>query len=153
MSSVLFLMLTFLCAAQAHKPFDPTRDPAQDLAAAEKQAAAEHKNVLIDAGGNWCGWCMVLDKLMHSDAGLHDALEKHFVVVHANWSKDAPNDRFFAAYPKVNGYPYFFVVSPKGKLLTSQPTDSFEADHTLAHGYSVDRLKAFLQQWSPKGEA
>ena len=45
-------------------------DPSQakaDLAAALKTAAATHRRVLLDFGGNWCGDCQVLDIYMHDD--------------------------------------------------------------------------------------
>ena len=46
-------------------------DPAQakaDLAAALKTAAATHKRILLDFGGNWCGDCQVLDIYFHDPA-------------------------------------------------------------------------------------
>src|SRR5471030_1700748 len=48
-------------------------DPSQarsDLAAALKTASANHKRVLIDFGGNWCGDCQVLDLYFHDPANL-----------------------------------------------------------------------------------
>src|SRR5476651_881234 len=61
-------------------------DPSQahaDLAAALKTAAATHKRVLIDFGGNWCGDCQVLDIYFHDPANL-PILDANFVLVHVN---------------------------------------------------------------------
>ena len=61
-------------------------DPAQgksDLAAALKQAAATHKRVLIDFGGNWCGDCQVLDIYFHNPEN-RPILESNYVLVHIN---------------------------------------------------------------------
>jgi thiol:disulfide interchange protein len=135
------------------KPFDPARDPAQDLKAAEQIAQREHKHILLDAGGNWCGWCKVLDRSVHADAATTALLEKNFVVLHVNWSPENHNDAFFSHYPPVNGYPFFFILDAKGKLLKAQSTDAFETDHKLANGYDLARLRNFLQQWSPTGAA
>lgn len=140
-------------AIAADKIFDPASDPAKDLVVAEQTAAREHKNILLDVGGNWCGWCMLLDRTTHNEASLHTALEAQFVVLHVNWSPENPNEAFLRHYPKVDGYPHFFVLTANGKLLKSQSTDYFETDHTLAHGYNVEKLQRFLQQWSAAGAA
>ena len=61
-------------------------DPAQakaDLAAALKTAAATHKRILLDFGGNWCGDCQVLDIYFHDPAN-RPILEANFVLVHVN---------------------------------------------------------------------
>ena len=147
--------LLFTAAAQAapDQPFDPSRDPAKDLKTAEQVAQREHKNILLDAGSNWCGWCKLLDRTTHTDAALSSLLEKNFVVIHVNWSPENHNDSFFANYPSVSGYPYFFVLDMKGKLLKAQPTDAFETDHNLSGGYNSERLQHFFRQWSPAGAA
>jgi len=135
----------------ANKVFDPTSDAAKDLVAAKQQAKAEHKNILLDVGGNWCGWCLVLDKLTHQDAGLNAALEKGFVVVHVNYSNENKNEAFLKQFPAVNGFPYFFVLSADGNLLKNQSTDMFESDHSMKNGYDRDKLERFFVRWAPKG--
>jgi thioredoxin-related protein len=133
----------------AEKVFDPNRDSAKDLAAAETQAAAQHKNILLDVGGNWCPWCILLDRTLHQDAQLTEALESNFVVVHVNWSEENQNQAFLSHYPPVDGYPFFFVLSPKGKLLRAQPTDPLEADHKIDSGYNKQAILEFLTRWAP----
>ena len=133
----------------AENIFDPTRDPAKDLAAAEAQAKAEHKNILLDVGGNWCSWCHLLDRTLHSNAGLNSALESHFVVVHVNWSRENENEAFLSHYPKADGFPYLLVLSPDGKLLHAQLTSPLETDHKLDSGYNLDAIRAFLKEWAP----
>src|SRR5260370_802820 len=129
-ASLIATLLLFAAASSfaAEKIFDPTRDSAKDLAAAEVAANAQHKNILLDVGGNWCPWCILLDRTLHKDAKLNDALESNFVVVHVNWSIDSQNKAFLANYPKVSGYPFFFVLSSNGKLVHAQPTDPLETD-------------------------
>jgi thiol:disulfide interchange protein len=61
-------------------------DPAQakaDIAAALKTAAATHKRILLDFGGNWCGDCQVLDIYFHDPANQR-ILEAKFILVHVN---------------------------------------------------------------------
>jgi thiol:disulfide interchange protein len=47
------------------RPYNEQADPAQDIAAALKQAKADDKLVLLDFGANWCPDCLVL--AMHFD--------------------------------------------------------------------------------------
>jgi thioredoxin 1 len=54
-----------------------------DLAAALKTAAATHKRILLDFGGNWCGDCQVLDIYFHDPAN-RPILDANFVLVHIN---------------------------------------------------------------------
>ena len=61
-------------------------DPSQakaDLAAALKTAAATHRRVIVDFGGNWCGDCQVLDIYFHNPQN-RPILESNFVLVHVN---------------------------------------------------------------------
>ena len=53
------------------------------LAAALKTAAATHKRVIVDFGGNWCGDCHVLDIYFHNPRNL-PILESNFILVHVN---------------------------------------------------------------------
>ena len=57
------LLAVAVGAANSATP-DIYPDPAHaraDLAVALKNAAATHKRILLDFGGNWCGDCQVLD--------------------------------------------------------------------------------------------
>jgi len=133
----------------AENIFDPTRDSAQDLAAAESQAQAGHKHILLDVGGNWCSWCHLLDRTLHENPALTSALEKNYIVVHVNWDPDHENQAFLSHYPKTEGYPYLLVLAADGKLLHAQPTDALEADHHLNAGYNQSAILEFLTKWAP----
>ena len=41
--------------------YDPTHNPVKDLEATVQRAQAESKRILLDVGGEWCGWCHTLD--------------------------------------------------------------------------------------------
>lgn len=129
--------------AAAEKIYDPARDSAADLAAAETTAQQENKHILLDVGGNWCSWCHLLEHFLHEHEKLNAELEQHYVLVHVNWSPDAPNAAFLRQYPAISGYPHLFVLDGKGKLLQSQSTDVFEDGHS----YDEGRLAAFLKKW------
>jgi len=126
---------------------DPGQAPA-DLAAALKTAAATHKRVLIDFGGNWCGDCQVLDIYFHNPQNL-PILESNFVLVHVNIGHMDANVDLAERYgvPLAKGVPALAVLSDRGKLLYSQKQGEFEAMRRM----ESSSVTEFLVQWrAPK---
>ena len=127
-------------------------DPAQakaDLAAALKTAAATHKRVLLDFGGNWCGDCQVLDIYFHDPAN-RPILEANFVLVHINIGMTDANLDIAKKYavPLDKGVPALAVLSEKGTLLYSQKGGEFEAMRRM----QSSAVTSFLVQWKPARE-
>jgi len=125
-------------------------DPSQakaDLAAALKTAAATHRRILLDFGGNWCGDCQVLDIYMHDESNRR-LLEADFVVVHINVGRIDANLDLAAKYgvPLQKGVPALAVLSETGKLLYSQKNGEFEAMRSM----QSSALTTFLVQWRPE---
>lgn len=60
-------------------PYDPHADPQADIRHALVDARAEHKDVLVVFGADWCADCRVLDRTLQAPAAA--ALQKRFVVV------------------------------------------------------------------------
>lgn len=149
---LLFLAAACLLPAQplARPEGDPDynikADPAADVAKAVEQAAREGKNVLIDAGGEWCSWCHRMDKFLVDHPELLALRKKNFVFVKVNYSEENKNTDFFAKYPKVAGYPHLFVLDGKGKVLRSQDTGELEEGKS----YNLAKFAAFLGDWGPK---
>ena len=126
--------------------FDPTRDPAKDVAAATSAAKAQGKRVIVDVGGEWCSWCHLLDRFIDDNADVRALRDTGYVWVKVNWSKENKNEAFLARWPKIEGYPHLFVLDGDGKLLHSQETGSLE----LGKGYDKAKFIDFLRRWSPK---
>jgi thioredoxin-related protein len=154
-SMVMLVVAMVACAAPAQvkdstaavsggKKFDPARDPAQDVSLAVKEATDSGKRILLDVGGDWCKWCKMLDKFFDSDTAVSDYLHSHFVVVKVNFSKENDNAAFLSHYPKIPGYPHFFVLESDGSLLHSQDTGLLEK----GQGYDSEKIMAFLQHWT-----
>jgi len=125
-------------------------DPAQagsDLAAALKTAAATHKRILLDFGGNWCGDCQVLDIYFHDPAN-KPILEANFVLVHINVGHMDENLDIAKRYrvPLDKGVPALAVLSERGKLLYSQKQGEFEAMRSM----QSSSVTSFLVQWRPE---
>lgn len=147
---VLFaaFMLTAGTASSAGREIYP--DPSQakaDLAAALKTAAATHKRVLIDFGGNWCGDCQVLDLYMHDDKN-RPLVDANFVVVHINIGRFDANLDLAEKYqvPLHKGVPALAVLSDHGALLYSQKNGEFEAMRSM----ESSSLTEFLVKWRPE---
>jgi thiol:disulfide interchange protein len=125
---------------------DPAQAPS-DLAAALKTAAATHKRILLDFGGNWCGDCQVLDIYFH-DAANRTILEANFVLVHVNIGHMDANQDLAQHYevPLEKGVPALAVLDDHGKLLYSQKGGEFEA---MSRMESAEVTK-LLVQWEPE---
>src|SRR5450631_1656939 len=94
-----------------------------DLAAALHTAAATHRRVILDFGGNWCPDCHVLDGYLH-DAENQPLLETSYVLVHVNIGHMDQNLDIARRYeiPLKRGVPALAVLDSGGKLLYSQRT-------------------------------
>ena len=90
--------------------FDPKRDPAKDLAEAVKVAKKQNKRILLDVGGEWCGWCHKLDKFFATNLEAAKILKEKYFVVKVNFSPENENVAFLSKYPKISGYPHLFVL-------------------------------------------
>ena len=136
--------------APASEPFikrhiySETSDPRADIAAAFKQARREHKRVLLDFGGDWCGDCHILDMNFH-DAQNQPLLDKHFVLVHVFVGHLDRNADIAARYevPIEHGVPALAVLDASGKVLFSQRTGNFRQMHTMDSA----AVNEFLNHW------
>jgi thiol:disulfide interchange protein len=119
-------------------------DPKADIAAALKQASLEHKRVILDFGGDWCGDCQVLDIYFHQSPNL-DLLDKNFLVVHVDIGHFDKNLDIVEKYgvPLKKGVPALAVLDSDGKLLYSQQAAEF-GDMRYMYATSVTD---FLNRW------
>lgn len=141
-----FLITAVSLAAAAAPAYDPKADPAADLTKAVAKARGANKNILIEVGGEWCGWCHRMHAFFDKNVPLREYRDQNFVVFQVNFSEENKNEKFLAQYPKIDGYPHLFVLDSNGKLLHSQNTGDLEQ----GKGYSLEKFDAFLRQWAPK---
>lgn len=153
MKKLTLIAIAVVLALAAGTANSATRDiypsPAQaksEVAAALKTAAATHKRVLLDFGGNWCGDCQVLDIYFHDPAN-KPILDANFVLVHINVGKIDTNLDIAKKYgvPLDRGVPALAVLSEDGKLLYSQKSGEFEAMRRM----QSSSVTSFLVQWKP----
>jgi thiol:disulfide interchange protein len=127
--------------------YSETANPTADINAALAQARREHKRVLLDFGGNWCGDCQVLDIYYHQTPNA-ELLTKNFILVHINIGHMDKNVDVAKKYnvPITKGVPALAVIDANGKLLYSEREKEFE--HT-----SPQAITAFLSRWKPVNNA
>lgn len=121
--------------------YDENRNPEADLAAALEQA--DGRRILLEIGGNWCSWCMLLDNYMEKEIEVRNAFAESFIIVKINYSDENKNEAFLEKYPPVGGYPHFIVLDSDGSLLASQGTGELEQ----GKGYSKKKMLAFAEKW------
>ena len=119
-------------------------DPKADIAAALKEARHEHKRVILDFGGDWCGDCQVLDIYLHQQPNL-DLFEKNFLLVHVDIGHFDKNVDITEKYgvPLKKGVPALAVLDANGKVLYTQKAAEF-GDMRYMQPTSVTE---FLNRW------
>jgi thiol:disulfide interchange protein len=125
--------------------YDKTRNPADDLAITMKRAKAEKKHILVQVGGDWCGWCNLMSNFIETNERVRAKIRENYLVMKVTYDPDQTNEAFLSQYPKIAGYPHLFVLDPDGNLLHSQDTAELEE----GHGYNEGVYLAFLDQWKP----
>lgn len=144
---ISFCVFTLIISAQQYEPvkkFDPNRDPEQDLKSAIDYAQKTNKRIILDVGGEWCIWCLRIDAFINSHKEIKEFLDKHFIVVKINYSKENKNEKFLSKFPQIPGYPHFFMLDMDGKLLHSQDTGALEKDKD----YDEVKFMEFLKKWA-----
>jgi len=150
----LFLLLSFsgyLINIAAQDPniklYTPSRDAKLQIDSALKIAKNQNKHVLLQIGGNWCSWCILLHKFYSSDFQLDSAISANYVVVHLNYSPENKNLEILKLleFPQRFGFPVLVILDANGIRLHTQNTVYLEE----GRGYSKEKLLDFLKAWSP----
>ncbi|MFN5051630.1 MAG: thioredoxin family protein [Planctomyces sp.] len=137
----------------AAKPSAATRTPIymeaangeELIAAALKRAQRDHKHVLIEWGGNWCGWCWKLHDVFHNESTVQPLVHEEFELVLIDQGKNNELMLKYAGEAGVSGFPHLTVLDSAGAVLTNQETGSLE----VGPQHDPQRVAAFLQKWMP----
>ena len=91
--------------------------------------------MIVDLGGNWCGWCRALDAVM-DEPEVKPFMDAHFVVVPVDvTSVEFKIDRNAAVLQrfgvtKVGGVPWLIVADADGKVVASSDAVTDDAHQT-----------------------
>jgi len=143
-AALVVLTAGVFASAQNRIIYSATADAHADIAQAVQTATREHKRIILDFGGNWCGDCQVLDIYMHQ-APNDSIVAQHFVVVHIDIGRMDKNVDVADKYdvPLKRGVPALAVLDSHGKLLYSQRNGEFEDMRHLDSASLTD----FLNKW------
>jgi thiol:disulfide interchange protein len=151
LEGMLALTLALLMTASAQEPAAKTPPPVYDekadahaqIDAALKIAQKKNQRVLIQWGGNWCGWCIKLAHTFKSDPQLAKKLLYEYRVLHVDVGHMDKNQdlvkRFGADLTK--GVPFLTVLDGQGKVLANQETGSLE----VGDKHDPAKVLAFLE--------
>jgi thiol:disulfide interchange protein len=150
------LLFSAVVAAQFKRvPLQPPAQPnprlyradanaAQEIRQALAAAGKQHKNVLLDFGGNWCLDCHVLDNAFHQPR-IAPLLDSNYILVHVDVGKYEKNLDLAKKYhvDLEKGVPSLAVLDAKGNVLYA--TRDFERARVM----SEEDVIQFLDKWKP----
>ena len=135
--------------AKLPKPYDAKADAENDIEKLIARAKKENKHIMIQAGGNWCIWCLRFDQYVQTTPELKKLVNENYLYYHLNYSPDNKNEKVFAKYNNPGdqfGYPVFIILNKNGKMIHVQQSDVLEE----GKGYSFDKVKDFFNTWITK---
>jgi thioredoxin-like negative regulator of GroEL len=124
--------------------YSETADAHTEIKRALAQAAKQHKRVILDFGGNWCGDCIALNSLFHKEPNA-SLLKGGFILVDVNIGKFDRNKDVAVKYgvPLEKGVPALAVLDGKGQVLYSQKNGEFESMRKM----DPSSVTEFLTKW------
>jgi thiol:disulfide interchange protein len=123
------------------RPYDESANADAAVSGAFARARAEHKLVLIDLGGNWCGDCRVLAGLMELPE-MHRFLDEHYVTVSVDvgrFNRNLQIPAHFGITQRLEGVPSILVAEPEGRLVN--------ADHIAALADARSMTPQAIADW------
>ena len=128
------------------KIYDEEIEPVAQIDEALELARSTGRLVMCQVGGNWCPWCIRFAKFITSDSEIKELVEKNFVYIHVNTSKEHKNVETLKRLgnPGRFGYPVFVLLDHEGQVLHIQNSSYLEQEK------SYDRKKVidFFQNWT-----
>ncbi len=135
--------------SKLYKPYNPDADAAKDLTDLIAKAKKENKNILIQAGGNWCIWCLRFEKFKNEHQQIKSLIENNFLSYHLNYSEENKNEAVLKSLgdPGRLGYPVFVILNKDGKVLHTQGSELLEDGKD---SYLEANVLQFLNTWKSK---
>jgi thioredoxin-related protein len=138
--------------AKTNKTEEPKKPSVYDEKANAKElidsalvsAKRENRRVLIQWGGNWCSWCLLLHERFRSDKVLAKTLRYEYDVVHIDSRNNGELMKKYGA-DKNDGVPYLTILDGDGKLLINQSTVPFETKEDGKNGHDPKKIQEFLE--------
>ncbi len=129
---------------RVHQIYDPAADAAAEIQHAVAAAAQEHKRVLLDFGGNWCGDCQILDYYFHQQPNAA-LIAQDYVLVDVDVGQMDHNMSIAAQYgmPLRHGVPALAVLDGQGNVVYDETDGEFSAMGRVDPAL----VTQFLERW------
>ena len=134
--------------AKLPKPYNDKENAEEKIKDLVEQAKKENKNIMIQAGGNWCIWCLRFNQYVQSTSELKEIVDQNYLYYHLNYSPENKNEKVFAQYDNPGakfGYPVFIVLNQNGEMIHTQDSAVLEE----GKGYSLEKTKSFFLKYVP----
>lgn len=128
------------------KPYHPEENAEEKINLLVEKATKENKNIIIQAGGNWCIWCLRFNQFVQDTPELREMVDKKFLYYHLNWSPENKNTQLFEKYGNPGekyGYPVFIILNKKGEMIHTQDSSVLEKGNS----YSEQKVKEFFLKY------
>lgn len=123
--------------------YDEEADAKEIIAAAVKRARLERKHVLIEWGGNWCGWCYKLHDVFHQDVLVHPIVAEEYELVLVDSNSNRELMQSYGGKDTKYAFPHLTILDDQGKVLTNQETSSLE----IGPKHDPQAVATFLKKW------
>lgn len=133
-------------AADREPIYDTSGNAKELIANALKIAKKDNKRVLLQYGGNWCGWCYLMHDLFEENDEIGDVLKNEYELVLVDTQSNQTIAEHYQSPIKQNGVPFFTVLDTDGKVVTHQDTGSLEDGKK----HDPKKVLAFLEKWKPE---
>lgn len=142
---------TLITAPAKEKPkrepiYDVDADGEQLIATAVKRARLEDKHVLIEWGGNWCGWCHKLHDVFKSDELVSPIVAEQYVLVLVDCTANRELMEQYGGKDTRYAFPHLTILDAGGDVLTNQETGSLE----VGPKHDPQAVATFLEKWQPE---
>ncbi len=131
-------------AVPAH-PYDETADAHADVAQAIARAAATHKYVLLDFGGNWCPDCRITAGVLALNS-VEGWVDKNFVTVMIDAGRMNKNLDIARTYDvKIKAVPTIIVLDAEGHMLNAGNPAALSDARSMTPQAIVDTVAGWIQ--------
>ena len=130
--------------------YDESANAQEQIQTALAKAKKENRRVLMEWGGNWCGWCHHLHEIMKSNQEIARKIMYEYDVVLVDIGQIDKNQELVAKYEvdlKKDGVPFLTVLDSDGKVVINQETSSLENDDKENPGHNPEAVLEFLTKF------
>ncbi len=148
---ILFFLFFIVSSAigQTEKKalYHPEANAQEDITKLVEQAEKEGKHLVLQVGGNWCGWCIKFHDFIQMDSSINALVNENYLIYHLNYSAENKNESVLEDYqfPQRFGFPVFVILDGKGNRIHTQDSALLES----GKGYDSKKVYNFFKGWSP----